>query len=1365
MATSYQASNLGLQEIDNARLALGWNKTDDRWLEAADVSRSTLNRFLDGQKVKHETFVNICKAVGIENWRRIRQSEMPIAAKSDLMPIALTPGSLENFAEQMRRWFGALRYEIEQELEQTEDYFQWMIRIPVRSRFDRILLRGMTREIEFLDLHQMTGAINAHQPDETWLVTDFRVNPAVAQKAKMQGYPLLCMTFDELIDQDVDFSPYIQWLVEEVEGQEIDERYIQLGCKRSEIDQQTQDYLGTHPYPAEIDDGLEGYIDGWLEATEKYHVSVLGEFGMGKTWFSLHYAWRELQKYLKAKETQRKRPRLPLLMPLRDYSKAVDVENVLAHFFFGKHKIRLHNEVFDRLNEMGKLLLIFDGFDEMSNKTSKQEMADNFWRLTQVAVPGAKVILTSRQEHFPDDGNARLLFGGKIPSSQSRLVAPQFELVELEPFTEVQMRRMLGQHTNEPTVDLIMAQPHLRDLAQRPVMGQLLVAALGDLQRDLAAGKSIDLARVYFYAVRKKMETDIRSDRTFTSLADKTFFLGELAGAMYGQEKLSLHFSEFPEQLRSQSVGSAKSMFGLEDRELDYWCYDMAGETLLIRDREGNYKFAHNSLREFFVAYKFAAELGLLHADFWGLVAGCGMVGSTWSEARRGLHSNVSVQEFRGFLAEPPERLVETFGRFPLRQSKVVSDLLLVMLDVRVGYRQTNALLELMQWTRGRSFNAVGYLGGNAGNLLLAKYPYGLEYQDLSRTVLPALNLWGVGLRQVDLTDAELSEAVVTTNFGFCNAIVVNADQTWFATGHYDGAIHILDTSSSRELQVFVSHQRSVESVALSGDGRWLFSGSGDNTIKKWDVGTGECLYTFLGHQRSVESVALSGDGRWLFSGSVEGTIKKWDVATGECLYTFLGHQHSVESVALSGDGRWLFSGSVEGTIKKWDVATGECLYTFLGHQRSVTSVALSNNGHWLFSGGFDNTIKKWDVETGECLYTFVDPCPVISVALNSDGRWLFSGGLDNTIKKWDVITGECLYTFISYQRSLRSVELISDGRWLFSGNCDNTVKKWDVATGECRCTFVGHQRSVISVALSGDGRWLFSGSCDNTVKKWDVGTGECLYTFVGHQDSVISVALSSDGRWLFSGSGDDNENTIKKWDVATGECLYTFIGHQRSVISVALSSDGRWLFSGSGDDNENTIKKWDVTTGECLYTYTFVGHQRSVISVVLSIDGHWLFSGSADNTIKKWDVATGECRYTFFGHQNSVESVVLSGDGHWLFSGSADNTVKKWDVGTGECLYTFVGHQDSVISVALSGDGRWLFSGSFDNTIKKWDVVTGQLVTIWDNRLCAGAEISGVQGLSAAQWHSLVALGAGGRDILPPAGARNRGELGEQGQ
>jgi WD40 repeat protein len=1315
-------------------------------------------------------------------------------------------------AEQMRRWFGALRYEIEQELEQTEDYFQWMIRIPVRSRFDRILLRGMTREIEFLDLHQMTGAINTHQPDETWLVTDFRVNPAVAEKAKMQGYPLFCMTFDELIDQDVDFSPYIQWLVEQVEGQEIDERYIQLGCRRSEIDPQTQSYLGTHPYPADINEGLEGYIDGWLEATEKYHVSVLGEFGMGKTWFTLHYAWRELQKYLKAKETQRKRPRLPLLMPLRDYAKAVDVENVLAHFFFGKHKIRLHNEVFDRLNEMGKLLLIFDGFDEMSNKTSKQEMADNFWQLTQVAVPGAKVILTSRQEHFPDDGNARLLFGGKVPASRSKqLVAPQFELVELEPFTESQMRQMLGQHTDEATVDLIMAQPDLRDLAQRPVMGQLLVAALADLQRDLAAGKSIDLARVYFYAVRQKMETDILSDRTFTSLADKTFFLGELAGAMYAQEKLSLHFSEFPEQLRS--------MFGLENRELDYWCYDMAGETLLIRDREGNYKFAHNSLREFFVAYKFAAELGLLHRDFWGLVASCGISGSTWSETRRGLHSNLSPQEFQGFLAEPPERLVETFGQFPLRQSKVVTDLLLAILDVQVRYRQTNPLLELIQWTKGQSFGAVGYSGGNAGNLLLVKHPYGLEYQDLSRTVLPALNLWGAGLRQVDLTDADLSESCVSKSFSMCNVIVISPDNNYFVTGHENGDICMWDIFSGQEIAGFTGHDCDITSLVISDDGYWMFSASHDGLIKKWNTKTTTCENSFS-DDRGWLSLAVGNNGDWLFSASNNG-LKKWNTKTGEHLFSFLENERCVRSMVLSDDGQYLFFNDGSGAVRQCDTKTGEYLFSYSECGDLVKFLKLSNDGCCLFIGDEVSRVSKWNIDTRECINTFsINENWVTSFTLSGDECWLFSGIYNGAVNQWNAETGSFIDSLTSEQE-LASEEIFSDddcdywyeystaflrssndGRWLLAsgGEYNNTIKCWDIGGKKHKYTLLDSKTFITSCALSKDNGYLFVADSSNAIRQWDLEENECTDVFACDKDPVMSLVMSDDNRWLFSQSGN-----IKKWDMKTKECVYTCL-NQNGSSPFVVSSDGRWLLfasknggiekwdteDGTGEypchligqtesivsleligntnilfsiDNNGTVKKWNIKNGQCINTLT--KQFQYTTPLALSENGKYFFSGHYEGALRKWDAETGELICSFVSTSKMIRSLILSKDGCWVFTGHEDGRIIKWNINTGEFIYVLTGHKFPVIFLTLSGDGCWLFSRCNGETLEKWNAQTGKFISILDINLYSGAKINGARGLTIAQKQSLIALGAvvdrEEENPLPPD-LSSRGELEEQG-
>ena len=120
----------------------------------------------------------------------------------------------------------------------------------------------------------------------------------------------------------------------------------------------------------------------------------------------------------------------------------------------------------------------------------------------------------------------------------------------------------------------------------------------------------VDTAHVYLYACQKKMERDISQERTFTSLADKLYFLCELSWEMLTTTNMSLNYKLFPERIHR--------FFGekVQEKELDHWWFDLTGQTLLIRDSDGNYTPAHRSLLEFFAAYKFAAVLGLLPPDF-----------------------------------------------------------------------------------------------------------------------------------------------------------------------------------------------------------------------------------------------------------------------------------------------------------------------------------------------------------------------------------------------------------------------------------------------------------------------------------------------------------------------------------------------------------------------------------------------------------------------------------------------------------------------------------------------------------------------------------------------------------------------------
>lgn len=271
---------------------------------------------------------------------------------------------LFSFSQQMKGWFETLGYRFEKHELWEDNYFEWVIHIPVRrNRYDRVLVRGIAGEAGLSDVMSLSKSVDEQKTDEGWLVAARRVSRAARDEVdKEENRHLECYSFDELIDQDADFEDYLNWLEEEVKRRGIDKKYVSLACTKEEIDFSTKRRIGVSRYD-ERDGWIDGYLDIWLDDPAKEHISILGEFGTGKTWFSFHYAWVALQRYRDAQKRGVERPRLPLIITLRDYAKALNVENVLAGFFFTQHNIRLNSEVFEQLNSMGKLLLIFDGFD------------------------------------------------------------------------------------------------------------------------------------------------------------------------------------------------------------------------------------------------------------------------------------------------------------------------------------------------------------------------------------------------------------------------------------------------------------------------------------------------------------------------------------------------------------------------------------------------------------------------------------------------------------------------------------------------------------------------------------------------------------------------------------------------------------------------------------------------------------------------------------------------------------------------------------------------------------------------------------------------------------------------------------------
>ena len=88
-------------------------------------------------------------------------------------------------AQQMKGWFETLGYRFETHEVWQDDYFEWVINIPVRrGRYDRILVRGMEGAAEIGDVGMLRQSVEQQHTDEGWLITTRRISRAARDEVE-----------------------------------------------------------------------------------------------------------------------------------------------------------------------------------------------------------------------------------------------------------------------------------------------------------------------------------------------------------------------------------------------------------------------------------------------------------------------------------------------------------------------------------------------------------------------------------------------------------------------------------------------------------------------------------------------------------------------------------------------------------------------------------------------------------------------------------------------------------------------------------------------------------------------------------------------------------------------------------------------------------------------------------------------------------------------------------------------------------------------------------------------------------------------------------------------------------------------------
>ena len=1070
----------------------------------------------------------------------------------------------------------------------------------------------------------------------------------------------------------------------------------------------------------------------WLDSPHGRFLVLLGDFGTGKT-FLLH----ELARRMGEAEGGL----VPILLQMRSLEKGRSLDALLAQHFAQEGMEGFSPARFRYMLAQGRITLLFDGFDELALRVTYSKAADHFSTLLQAAAGNAKVVLTSRRQHFLSESQV------KTALTQQVELLSGHRLAILQPFSRDQVRLFLvnfftgDEAKADARLDLIDRVKDLLGLSSNPrLLGFIADLPEGQLVSACAEGGEITAAKLYELLLDRWLGFEFervhpKGAPLGLSVAERWQAVTNLAMKLWHKTDRFVSLSDLSEEAARvvQAVGPA-----VPDAEVA--AFQVGSGTLLVRDEEGNFAFLHQSILEWLVAKRVAEEIAAgtdpetlaareispLMADFFADLAGRERA-VAW--ARNVLSAPASESTKKNALLVLERQKEKIWGKLDLAGQNLRgkdysghdlsgADLSGADLtDIRlVGTRLTAARLvkaTLRDADLGTAVLTEADLteADLTGARLLGTDLQGARFTGtrLRRTTLLGAVLDLGSLSSSDVSGAaldllELGPQSGTTSGFFAVAWSPDGELLASAAG---SVIRLWEAQSGREIRAFSGHQNWVTSVAFSPDGKTLASGSDDKTVRLWQVDSGRHIRTFSGHQNLVLSVAFSLDGKCLASGSSDDTARLWQVDNGREIRVFLGHQDAVRSVAFSPDGESLASGSSDNTIRLWQVDSGRHIRSFSGHQSWVLSVAFSPDGKTLASGSSDHTVRLWQMDSGREIRVFSGhQNRVWSVAFSPDGKTLATGSRDSTVRLWQVDREREIRAFSVHQSWVTSVAFSPDGKSLASGSSDNTVRLWQVDSGRHIRSFSGQQNRVLSVAFSPNGKSLASGSDDETVRLWQMDSGRHIRAFSGHGGRVLSVAFSPDGKSLASGSSD---HTARLWQ-DTGREIRAF-GHRGAVRSVAFSPDGKSLASGSDD---KTARLWQVDSGREIRAFSGNGHP--VRSVAFSPDGKSLASGSDDNTVRLWQVDSGREIRAFSRPQGTVTvwSVAFSPDGKNLASGSSDNAVRLWQVDSGRKIRAFSGHQNPVWSVAFSPDGKSLASGSSDNTVRLWQVDSGREIRVF---------------------------------------------------
>jgi len=1024
----------------------------------------------------------------------------------------------------------------------------------------------------------------------------------------------------------------------------------------------------------ERSDHAADWLTARLREREGAFVLILGAAGVGKT-----FLLREVVRRLHTQQAI-----TPLLIEMRDLERARSIEE-LAATQFTRFGIPWQPRAFRRDLEDGRIALLFDGFDELALRVRSAAIPVHFERISAAAVGHARIVVSSRTEHFLSSGQVADLMkpssAATTPLGGMLELVPRRQVVELQPFERddvaTYLRQRLGDHDGDARHARLNNVHDLVGLACNPRMLGFLV----DIPDDKLA-QAADLSG------------SITSDALYRFVIDDAWLAREAErlsppGAAPGPDapalrdaatNLALQLWRDPiGGLRTEQIGAhtGSLLARMCDDDTDWAAQTARARTLLTRDDRGRLRFVHQTVLEWLVVDRLADE----------------MLG-------RGNTSHLEVGRLNTFMIDLLRQRLDDEALVHWAEAKLAgaqgsaaenARAVLQRLDregrVRADHRDKDLRGQDLggQSLRGAILDRAELTGARliqrdlTGASLVGAQ---LAYADFTEACLRGADLSDANLsfarfHRADLADARLTGARLT-GASFLGATALSV----IASGHGVG----IARSAPPSIETVHGGTTTISSkMAVSHDGSYLVTGHTDGTVCVWETDRRRLIRVLSHHGAVLCAIAISPDGRFIAAGDIDGHARIWNTESGSEHAQLTGTDGRVLSVAFSPDSLTLASSTENGTVQMWSTRDGSKRWRAASPDGYARAVAFTLDGTIVAACHKSGAICLRNANDGTIRASLpVAYVPLLSLAISPDGQRIVGGAYDGNIHVRDIVRGNTQLQMQGHVGHVLSVAFSRDGKTFATGGTDHAIRMWDM-DGHERQRFAP-QGEVWTLGFAGDGKTLICGCADNGVHYWELDTATEKSLPFSSGSPCFSVAFSPDGATL---AGISARGLTRIWNLQRGVEIAALEGHRSPASRIAFSPRGRLITSVTRSD---AVRLWSATDHRELPR---VHWPKGGCSIAFSADERYLAVGANDGAVWLWCASEGQQvdpgtmkwqRLT--GHHGRVTSVVFPANRNALVSVGEEGRA-RWHHFDGRAERVREMAEAGITCATLSPDGR----------------------------------------------------------------------------